>query len=98
MYAHAILDTDSCLRDHTMVVQEHLKLCETEASECSTKLSLMEQKCSQLEKEIESKRRLVLMIIIIASMCTIAVIVFLACTNHLSRMLLDLNQTTQNQD
>ena len=44
-----------------MVVQEHLKLCETEASECTTKVSLMEQKCSQLEKEIESKTRLVLL-------------------------------------
>ena len=43
-----------------LVVQEHLKLCEAEASECNTKLSLVEQKCSQLEKEIDSKTRLVL--------------------------------------
>ena len=83
-----------------VVLQEHLKLCEAEASECSTKLSSMEQKCSQLEKEIESKSRLVL----ISTIWTIVIATLtigcfcVACIDHLSLMLLDLNQTIQNQD
>lgn len=98
MFAHSILGTDSCLRDHMMVVQEHLKLCEAEASECSTKLSLMEQKCSQLEKEVETKSRLVLIHKHVYYYNTHDWLFFVACTNPLSRMLLDLNQTILNQD
>ena len=50
-------DTNSYSRDTILVIQEHLRLCETEASESKTKLSLVEQKCSQLEKELESKTK-----------------------------------------
>ena len=52
-------------RDNIVEMQRCLKLSEAEAAESAANLSLVKQRCSQLEKELESKTKFVIDILLV---------------------------------